>query len=59
METDQTMMIRTPAEYSVNREPDILYYEDEVPFDFTDFTNVLSGMMFFFSLTGDNQGRFF
>ncbi|MCK4807240.1 MAG: 6-bladed beta-propeller [Candidatus Aegiribacteria sp.] len=59
MERDQPMMIRTIAQYSVNREPDILYYEDEVPFDFTDFTSVLSNMMFSFSLTGDSQGRFF
>ncbi len=59
METDQPTIVRTLATYSVNREPDVLYYEDEVLFDFTDFTSVLSSMMFSFSLTGDDQGRFF
>jgi hypothetical protein len=58
MERDQPMMIRTLAKYSVNREPDILYYEDEAPFDFSDFTSVLNNMMFSLSLTGDEQGRF-
>ena len=59
METDQPMITRSLAQYSVNREPDILYFEDEVPFDFSDFTTVLSNMMFSFSLTADRQGRFF
>jgi len=59
MERDQPMIIRTVARYSVNREADVLYFEDEFPFDFSDFTSVLTGMMFSFSLTGDAQGRFF
>ncbi|MCK5115302.1 MAG: 6-bladed beta-propeller [Candidatus Aegiribacteria sp.] len=59
METDQPMIVRSLAKYSVNREPDMLYFEDEVPFDFSDFTSVLSNMMFSFSLTGDSFGRFF
>ncbi len=58
MERDQPMMIRTIAKYCVNREPDILYYEDEVPFDFSNFTSILTSMMFSFSITGDSQGRF-
>jgi len=59
MERDQPMITRTLGSYSDSREPDILYYEDEVPFDFSDFTSVLSSMLFSFSLAADSQGRFF
>jgi len=59
MERDQPMIIRTIGQYSDSREPDILYFQDEVPFDFSDFTNILSSMIFSFSLAADSQGRFF
>jgi hypothetical protein len=59
MERDQPMITRTLGSYSDSKEPDILYYEDEVPFDFSDFTEVLSSMLFSFSLAADSQGRFF
>jgi hypothetical protein len=59
MERDDPMMIRNIGEYSRSRVPDVLYYSDQVPFDFSDFTGVLSSMIFSFAIAADREGRFF
>lgn len=59
MERQQPMMIRKIGVFSDSREPDVLVYTDEVPFDFDNFTNVLSSMIFAFTIAADPQGRLF
>lgn len=55
----QPVMIRTLGRFSNSIEPDIIYYEDRVTLDLTDFTSIFSNMLFAFALTGDDQGHFF
>lgn len=59
MEREQPMITRTLGVFTHSKEPDISFLEDEVLFDFTDFTGVLRSMIYSFNITADPRGRFF